>query len=200
MIEAPIPERMKALPRDPRGYCIPVNVYRDQHGRPHFTINNSDVRDRVLARDLCGICGQPLTRGRWFVGGPLSAFHEHGAYIDPPMHHECAEYSLRVCPYLALPSYRKRIEEATLPKDDPTPILIDETMLMHRPPMFVAAMARGQRLLENGHIVPRRPFIRVEYWRDGAMLTEAEAMPLLEQELQRDVSAVEPRTRIIRRK
>src|SRR5215472_13925800 len=96
-----VPSRMAHLPLDPRGYPIPANVYRDAQGRPHFTINDDRKRLEQLRRDACPICDQSLYIGRWFVGGPLSAFHPNGAYIDLPMHHECATYALQVCPYLA---------------------------------------------------------------------------------------------------
>jgi hypothetical protein len=105
MTKIPIPERMKHLGIDRRGYPIPWSVYRDPDGRPHFTIFNNVLRARGIRDDLCGICGTKLFRGRWFVGGPVSAFDPRGTYIDPPMHHECSSYALTVCPYLAAPNY-----------------------------------------------------------------------------------------------
>ena len=110
----PIPARMAHLDRDRRGYPIFFMAYRDQQGRPHFTINDERKRQIVIARDLCSICGAPLLRGRWFLGGDLSAFDANGAYIDPPMHDECVHYALRVCPYLASPSWSHYVAGRTL--------------------------------------------------------------------------------------
>jgi hypothetical protein len=163
-----IPERMRELPLDSRGYPIPVIVYRDTDGKPHFTINDSRAVDRVIRYDLCAICGTKLWRGRWFVGGPGSAFHEHGAYLDPPLHAECCEYALQVCPYLAAPKYAKRIDAKTLnPAKLNAALLVDHTQDPNRPETFVAVLARGQKMTDNGYFRPVRPYIAVHYWRAG---------------------------------
>src|SRR5262245_64789126 len=90
----PVPARMLGLRARPAGYVVPWTVFRDSSGRPHFTINDEEKRQHVLALDCCPICSGKLLRGRWFVGGPRSAFDLAGAYIDPPMHMECARYAL----------------------------------------------------------------------------------------------------------
>lgn len=175
----PVPERMTALPRDPRGFPIFAMAYRDAAGRAHFTINDEAARRRLIKQDRCSICGRPLLRGRWFIGGDKSAFHRYGAYIDPPNHSECAHYALRVCPYLAAPSYTSLIHGRTKAADDPM-ILIDQTAIDSpsttdevRPELFVAVLARGQRICatEGGCVVvPTRPYIAVEYWQHGQQL------------------------------
>jgi hypothetical protein len=181
----PVPDRMKHLPRDPRGFPIFVMAYRDMDGRAHFTVNDETERRRLIAQDRCSICGERLLRGRWFIGGEKSAFsvEPRGAYIDPPMHTECAHYALRVCPYLAAPSYAKLIHGGTLRPNDPTPV-IDQTAMDSpstaaevRPEMFVAVLARGQRFkrtLAGGVIFPKRPYIKVEYWQHGWQLEREE--------------------------
>jgi hypothetical protein len=185
--QIPIPDRMKHLPLDPRGYPIFAMAYRDASGRAHFTINDEAKRQRMIARDLCSICGAPLWRGRWFIGGEKSAFHPHGAYIDPPMHKECAHYALRVCPYLAAPSYAKLLDGATLAADDPV-LTINQTAIISpstadevRPALFVAVHARGQSSHAapgGGVIRPARPYIAVEYWRHGEQLAREEGEEL----------------------
>ena len=179
MIEVPIPRRMSKLPRDPRGYPIPVNVFRDRSGNPHFTINDELMRRRLLKYDRCPICGAKLLRFRWFVGGPLSAFHEHGMYIDLGMHDECAHYALQACPYLAAPHYGRRIDDKTLKPGEGPPIMIDHTMLPDRPALFVAVCARGQTIHAHGqYVAPVRPYVRVEYWQHGERLDDAEGATL----------------------
>jgi hypothetical protein len=133
----------------------------------------------IIAKDLCSICGQPLHRGRWFIGGEKSAFDPHGAYLDPAMHAECARYALRVCPYLASPTYSKLMHGATVPDADPV-VLVDPTKMISpstadevRPALFVAVLARGQRVIGTvgGTVIrPKRPYIAVEYWRHGQQL------------------------------
>lgn len=181
---------MQHLPLDARGYPIPTIVYRDGDGKPHFTVNEESLRQHVIRMDECSICGGKLLRGRWYVGGFRSAFHPHGAYLDPAMHAECAEYALKVCPYLANPSYTKRIEARTVKKDDPTPLVIDPTMDPKRPELFVAIMTTGQRYNRHenpvlaarnaiGTIVPKRPYVQVQYWVQGKHIPFHEAQAII---------------------
>lgn len=182
--DVPIPGRMQHLKRDRRGYPVPVGVLIDTDGRPHFTINDENIRQVMIAEDRCHICGQFLTKGRCLVGGPASAFHPEGAYIDPCMHKECARYALMVCPYLAAPSYAKRIDDKTL---DPAKlpgwatILNDPTMIDVRPDPFVLVYfyAQDQTLIVDEvtrivkYIKPRE--IRaVEFWSKGVQLSMRE--------------------------
>jgi hypothetical protein len=177
--DVPIPPRMQQLPRDPRGYPIPATVLVTA-GRPHFTINDEATRQRLISEDRCPICGQRINGVRWFVGGPLSAFHLRGRYIDPPMHDECAHYALQVCPYLAAPNYSGRLDARTLSADDRMPVLIDPTMIPERPQLFVAVLALKQRFTvipKTKHVLyiaPKRPYLRVEYWRHGERVDDAE--------------------------
>lgn len=192
-LSIPIPERMAKLPRDARGYPIPVTVYRDSEGRPYFTVNDEIRRQQIIRNDLCPICGSKLLRGRWFVGGPASAFHERGAYIDPPMHAECARYALQVCPYLAARHYDRRIDDRTLRGPHAPVVQFDPTVDPTRPTVFVAVMAVGQRLILFPdsklvqYLAPRRPYRMIEYWRSGeqvdrlAVITGTELSPLWEE-------------------
>jgi hypothetical protein len=178
--DVPLPGRMRHLPEDPRGYPIPWTVYRDGEGRPHFTISDEALRQRTILEDRCSICGQNNTRGRCFVGGPLCAFHDHGAYIDPPMHRECATYALQVCPFLAAPHYGRRIEDRTLDRGKAPGelVAVDAQVRPGRPELFVLVMAVGQSLIRRGGLVryvkPTQPYRLVEYWREGRRLSEAE--------------------------
>jgi hypothetical protein len=110
--EVPLPKMMQHLRLDERGYPIFYIAQVDKTGKPHFTINNHELRNNCLEKDLCEICGKKLYRGRWFVGGPMSAFHPDGVYNDPPMHTECKDYAMQVCPWLAV--YQT---EGSLPPD-----------------------------------------------------------------------------------
>lgn len=171
-----IPERMKHLQVDPRGYAIPYGVVIDKSGVVHFAINDEHVRIHSIVNSLCSICGKPLLRGRWFVGGPLSAFHPRGAFIDPPMHDECAHYALKVCPYLAAPRYAKEIgkvkAKAAAKNLDTAMILVDNTMLPGRPrdDLFIAICAADLDVYENYNMKPKHPYITTEYWKHGQML------------------------------
>jgi hypothetical protein len=100
--EIPIPVYMQDLERYRRGFTIPFIVLRDNTGKAHFQINDSLKVNQAINERLCAICGKPLGSDMWLAGGPLSAFHPHGAYVDTPTHQECGNYAMRVCPYLAV--------------------------------------------------------------------------------------------------
>ncbi len=81
--------------RNRQGYVIPFFVADQSGAHPDF---------RAPGRDA-------------FVIGPMCAINRVSA--DPPSHQECAEYSVRVCPFLLRPQMRRReqglppLEEAT---------------------------------------------------------------------------------------
>lgn len=168
---------MMGLKHDRRGYPVPFIVFLDDDGAPHFTINDQRKTIACREQDVCAICGQKLLRGRWFIGGPMSALAPTGAYIDPPLHHECMQFAASVCPYLISAKYQKRIDGATLDMGKATGVagLYDPTMIPERPPIFVAVMAVGQTYTSRGYVVPRRPYRRMEFWRNGGMVAEFDA-------------------------
>jgi hypothetical protein len=174
-----IPRRMRKLRRDKRGYPIPATVLIDSTGKPHFTVHDHAARMHVLKADHCAICGKKLEAERWFVGGPKSAFSIMGAYYDPPMHHECARYSLAVCPYLAAPSYARRIDEKTIRTPEPGLVIVAEDRVINeRPALFVAVATTGQKVTDDNLIIPRTPYTRIEYWLHGTQLSQAEGEAL----------------------
>jgi len=179
MTTIPIPERMRHLNVDARGYAIPYGVVIDTSGTVHFAMNDERIRQESIKRDLCSLCGKRLLRGRWFVGGSLSAFHPNGAFIDPPMHYECSHYALQACPYLAAPHYVREIgpqkakqAQENLRKAGIIAVTIDTTMMPGRPhgEIFIAICSAGQTVFRNMNTRPKLPFIALEYWKHGRMI------------------------------
>jgi hypothetical protein len=180
---------MRDLERDRRGLPIPFVVLRDKEGTPHFTVNDTTKTVKCLLEDLCPICGKRLHRGRWFVGGPLSAFHPDGCYFDTPMHADCMRYALKVCPYLAAPKYSGRLDDVKIDADklpDTIVGMLDPTVIPDRPEIFVAVMSIGQEV-KPGHA--GRPYVRpkqrvrYEYWLKGEQLPEAEGFAIAQRVL-----------------
>lgn len=184
MTAIPIPWRMRNLPLDSRGYPVPVVVLRDKNGKPLFVVNDGEKQIECAKRKLCAICGERLTKELWFCGGSLAAFHPRGAYLDPPMHHECMRYALQVCPYLASPHRTAYVSEATIERIQDRvsgPRLVhDPTVTHERPDPIVAVMSFGQSILIDPRsqfvdrrlraIKPLRPYHAVEFWRHGEQL------------------------------
>jgi hypothetical protein len=192
MRKVEIPERMRHLKCDERGYPIPCMVLIDSTGRPHFAINDDAKRLEVIRKELCSICGTKLFRGRWFVGGALSAFHPQGAFIDPPMHAECCRFALQVCPYLAAPRYSAEIgiakAKAYASALTDNRLLVDNTQMPGRPlnDMFIALMTtRPIAIYENFNLKPTPPYNIVEYWRRGERLPDREGSALVQEALER---------------
>jgi hypothetical protein len=185
----PIPERMAHLPLDHRGYPIFYIAMRTPDGKVLFTANDDRKQREVAALDLCEVCGQKLLKKRWFIGGPLSALHPHGSYIDAPMHDECAHYSLNVCPWLSAPNYGKAIGQLQADRI-PELVTIDHTTNPGRPALFVAVECTGASLFmgDGGaiHFKPHRPYCSIEFWHHGKQLPEGEALQHLRLEHQYD--------------
>ena len=184
MTVVPIPYDLQENERDRRGLPIPFVVYRDTKGVAHFSVNDTSAVDEVLAKELCGLCGKPLKPGQiWFIGGPGSSFLEDGMYIDPFMHEECGRYAAEVCPFIAAPSYSKRVEAKTLKLEDvhDAAQVHDNKIAPPRPLFFALARTSGFTLIDpqdgsgQKYILPDRPWKEVEFWRNGKRITPSEA-------------------------
>ena len=103
---------MAGLPRDERGYPVPWFVAM-VNGKPDFRIADASRLRQAVIGSRCWICGGTLGRFRSFVIGPLGALNR--VHSEPPSHHECALYAVRVCPFLAHPKAHRR--ETDLPTE-----------------------------------------------------------------------------------
>lgn len=178
----PLPKRLRTRPRDPRGYPIPFIVMIDRSGQAQFTINDVDRVNACIGKRLCSICGKRFENGLWFVGGARCFMHPQGAFLDPPMHHECAEYALRVCPFLAAPSYAKRIDTGKLKAGSvPVGVAIVRTDYMpaSQPERFGLGCTQGYQVVKPrpGEIVfVADKWNYVEWWRNGVTVGAPDAL------------------------
>lgn len=180
--EVAIPRRMRGLPLW-NGYPVPFIVLR-LDGEYHFAVNDSKTVVRCIRENRCAICGNRLESLMWWTGGSVAAMDSHGAYADTAMHYECMSYALQVCPYLAVRSFvtGKATDRAMSDLADHPKMagLIDTTMIPGRPEVFMCVAARSFKLTAVLNEVPTRPYERVEYWRHGVKLDEAEGRVLAE--------------------
>lgn len=208
-----IPRRMARLPRDARGYPIPVIVLRDRQGKPHFAINDHKTIRRIVQENRCHICGQYLTGHparphseprMWFVGGIRSAYHPDGAYNDGPLHHECMRYAMQVCPYLALRSWTGEIKDKSLrPDPQVRRLMVETTMIPDRPEVFVCVCVSTYtyKMLTSGWYgfnIKHQPYLETEYWRHGQQVTPEAAHPLIMQTLTETLPELKPARHYVR--
>lgn len=184
MKDVPIPFNLSKNDRDRRGFPIPFVVYRDVRGVPHFTVDDTVKLNQALTEKLCALCGKKLKLGQlWLISGPEAAFLDDGLYTTPPAHEECARYAIQVCPFLAVPTYSKLIEDKTL-----KPEAIHDTVAVHndqiappRPPLLVLSRTSAITLInaDDGsgkkYVAPRRPWKDVEFWRHARQISHAQA-------------------------
>lgn len=108
----PLPQRMRGLPLDHRGFPVPWFVAHI-NGVPDFrVIERGRIADSVK-RNLCWLCGQPKGRHHAFVIGPMCAINR--TISEPSSHLECAEFAAKACPFLTQP--RMRRNENDLPEE-----------------------------------------------------------------------------------
>lgn len=101
----PLPDNIKRLPVDDRGYPVPAFVLWID-GKPDFRVVDPRHVVRCVNGKRCWVCGGPMGRNLAFVIGPMCAVNRVSS--EPPSHRECAEFSARACPFLSLPKSQRR--------------------------------------------------------------------------------------------
>lgn len=88
--------------------------HRPGEGRPIFAKPHSVRQRRSIAELRCTVCGEPVSlNDAWWFG--LGEWHEasRGFRTDEaPVHRECAELAMRVCPHIR----KEGLEPAPFPK------------------------------------------------------------------------------------
>ncbi|HEY3528773.1 MAG TPA: hypothetical protein VGK78_06445 [Nocardioides sp.] len=114
-----MPPAIAARPRDARGYpVLAITPWRG--GVPDFAVT-SPARILVCAVERrCSICGLPLGKGPvWRVvaadeAAVIAAEPGHvenaAGTVEPPGHRSCMLYAAVVCPWLARPNARRRLD------------------------------------------------------------------------------------------
>lgn len=165
----PVPEDMRDMPRDLlRGFPIlfsqtpPIDGWEPSTEGHDFRIVIVERVQECVTKKLCGVCGKPL--GYWiaFVGGPLSI--KNRAFVDPPMHTECALYAVQVCPFMVSRSVPRRedgpiwgkVSADERQKRDPTGILVKSDV-------FGVLITRGYAWENSAQATARRnPQVRAQ--------------------------------------
>lgn len=187
----PMPIGIERLPRAANGYPIPWFVDRQADkpdGQPDFRIADGRKRAFAAAKYVCWICGRPLRRMGAFVIGPMCSINRVSA--DPPMHPECAHWSVRACPFLSQPRRHRdtrdmpegRVTDGVMIERNPGVALVWQTTKWSTFPVQGAGF-----LFDVGEP------IHVEWYARGREATRAEilesirsGLPLLQAEAERE--------------
>ncbi len=94
------------------------------------------------------------------------------AFTDPGMHLDCAEYALKVCPFLAAPNFRyaEKIAEGEA-------VFVHNAVSTERPNVFGLGITDDYDLavVEGTLVVRSAPFRQVRWFRRGREITETPA-------------------------
>lgn len=116
-----MPARIKALPRDKRGYPVPWFVQWID-GEPQFPIMDPGKRALAVLEKRCWVCGERLGQYMAFVVGPMCGINRTSS--EPPAHLECANFSVRACPFLKNPNMKRIENEHTKDGQSPGGIMV----------------------------------------------------------------------------
>lgn len=109
MKEIEVPSFLSHLPTH-RGFPVPYFVPKDEHGVFQLKYASQQKMDACIKYHKCCICFKPLHQKEyWFISGPMGFKTQTDSH--PPMHKECAEYSLRICPHLYFEKTHRTTDE-----------------------------------------------------------------------------------------
>jgi hypothetical protein len=170
-VNTDVPESLKRRPVDERrGLPVPaVSEYDDpETGETYydFTAVNGMKAVELGQQRRCGLCGEPMDYWVVFLGGPKSA--EARTYVDPPMHPECGEAALHLCPHIAKPK-TQRTQKHKAPD-----VITPEWFVEEKPQVWVMLLTRRYKLiLHKGEPVflaaPPKALRRFEYSDEGVL-------------------------------
>lgn len=140
-----IPERIRMLRRDHRGFPVPWFVHWDTNDQPDFRIIGAGKIEHAITQRVCWICGGPLARNKAFVIGPMCSVNRISS--EPPSHRSCAMFAAEVCPFLSKPHMRRNAKD--LPQEHVAP---PGNMVLHNPGVVCVWVTREFRLMpvDNG--------------------------------------------------
>lgn len=104
----PLPDRVRNLPLDKRGYPVPWFVAWVD-GEPDFRVIGPGKLVEAVRDNRCWICGQQMGVFKCFVLGPMCAVTRTTS--EPPNHRDCAIFAATACPFLVRPHMKRSVGE-----------------------------------------------------------------------------------------
>lgn len=167
----PLTDRIARLPVDERGYPVPFFVaWMD--GRPEFRLSDPKKWLACYRDRLCWVCGQPLGVHFAFTIGPMCAINRTTA--EPPEHRECAEWSVKGCPFLVKPQMHRREDEVTEQHKGN----VDGIAILRNPGVIGIWCTTSYQLFKanGGRLIQIGEPDEVTWWRQGRPATKEEIL------------------------
>jgi len=181
----PLIPRIAKLQIDPeRGYPVPWFVQWID-GKPEFRLGDSEKYLLAIKQKLCWVCGESLAldgKGKLmhvhdrlmaFVIGPMCCINRISG--DPPSHPECAEWSVKGCPFLAKPQMVRREDEQV----NEMKTNVGGEMIERNPGVALLWITKSYSVLPDG----RGKFVlkigdpeSLSWWREGRTATRQEIL------------------------
>lgn len=164
----PLPDRMRSLPTDARGYPVPWFVAWVD-GVPDFRTADARKQYRCVTEHRCWLCGERLGSYLAFVIGPMCAVNRISS--EPPSHRACAEFAVQACPFLVRPAAQRR--EANLPTEA---IPAAGHTIARNPGVALVWITRGYTVVEapGGVLFHVGEPVEVHAWAEGRAATPEE--------------------------
>lgn len=179
----PLPDHMRHLPIDERGFPVPwfVQWFADANtpsaqgvGLPDFRVTDSRKYEIAVKQRRCWVCGGILGRWMAFTIGPMCAINRVSG--EPPAHRDCAIFSATACPFLAMPKMRRRTNDMPMPDK----IQVHPNNLMRNPGVAMVWVTRSYRVNQNPEtfdvVCEIGEPVEVLFFAEGRKATKAEIM------------------------
>jgi hypothetical protein len=174
-----IPERMKHLPIDERGYPVPWFVHVKEDGIPEFRMMNFSKFVRAIREKLCWVCGHRLGVHQSFVLGPMCTITR--TTQEPPSHLDCAQWSAKACPFLTNPNMKRREDDFT--REAEQSIHQPGCPIKRNPGSIAVWTTREYRPFSDGSggvLLRVGDPEHVTWWREGRAASRREALESIE--------------------
>lgn len=170
-----MPPRIAKLPVDARGYPVPwfvawVDGPDGPETVPEFRAMDRRKFRRAVKERRCWVCGDPLGRWLTFPIGPMCTITR--SISEPPSHLECAQWSVRNCPFLANPAMVRN--EKDIPADAQEAAGFG---IKRNPGVMCLWVTREYELFDDGTgraMITIGPPETVTWWCEGRAATRAE--------------------------
>lgn len=183
----PLPQKMRHLPIDARGYPVPWFVaWLDKKGRPlargrgtpEFRVQAPNAAPEAHNAHKCWVCGGKLGKYLAFTTGSIAAVNRSSG--EPPSHLECSDWAARACPFLSRPHARRR--SAGMPEGTGDGQSQPGEPILRNPGVALVYVTTGYRVLhlEDGEaLFAMFPPTEVRWYAEGRPATREEVIESL---------------------